>query len=493
MNSSNVAQKWTYRLIGVSLILCLTCSSVSADIVYLNNGGKLEGTITDQGDRFLVEHRGGSMIVNKSQIVRVEEKPLAENIFPALLRDAKGNADACVEAARWALKNNLEKEYVQGLRSALLYDKNHRMARKLLREYRIYHSHLPYNETAGNNLLYDMGTGFSILRTEHYLICYNSTNAFADLTGQRLEKLYQEFMIFFEDRRFEPAPLTKRIEVVLFDSPTDFKKFALEISPGMAISKGFYLSKNDRSYFFDSISDANPQFLQTKKQLRLEYQKIDDFRTQVLNNSGNLQYVFRDDNGLESRLNKPQALQRLKQQEEQLRDQEDKLLDFYRSQNVGVTMHEGTHQLAYLCGIHSRYFNNPKWMVEGLAMYFESMGEARHDRPGQINQQRLKLFYDSASRGPVIPLKELILNDELLDPDSGCSRAAYANSWALFYYLVQQKHKKLFDYIYDLSLRITDKPYTPEQRIADFEKYFGNISSLERPWRLYVYALPKDF
>ena len=491
MNSSDVAQKWTYLLIQVGLALCLAVVSVSADIVYLKNGGKLEGTLTDQGDRFLVEYRGGSMVVSKNQIVRVEEKPLAENIFPALLRDAEGDADACVEAAKWALQNNLEKEYVQGLRTALLYDKNHRTARKLLREYRLYHTHLPYNETVGNNILYDMGAGFTILRTEHYLICYNSTHAFADLTGQRLEKLYQEFMIFFEDRRFEPAPLTKRIEVVLFDSPSDFKKYALEISPGMAISKGFYLGKNDRSYFFDSISDENPQFLQTKKNLKLEQEKIDNFRSQVVNNPGNVHYVFRDNNGMENRLNKLQALQRLKQQEEQLRNREVKLLDFYRTQNVGVTMHEGTHQLAYVCGIHSRYFNNPKWMVEGLAMYFESLGEARHERPGRINQPRLKVFYDSASTGPVIPLKELIVNDKLLDPGSGSPQIAYASSWALFYYLVQQRHEELFDYIYDLSLRITDKPYAPEQRIADFEKYFGKISALERPWRLYMYGLSK--
>ena len=40
--------------------------------------------------------------------------------------------------------------------------------------------------------------------------------------------------------------------------------------------------------------------------------------------------------------------------------------------NVATIVHEATHQLAYNCGVQQRFADNPVWVSEGMAMYFES-------------------------------------------------------------------------------------------------------------------------
>jgi len=462
---------------------------IRGDVIHLKNGGRMEGRVTQQGEMITIEYRGGSIVVHSQSVLRIEKKELAEQIFANRLHKAANDADACVKLAEWAFKKDLNREYVQALRCALLIDPGHIKARRLLRTYKIHYAHLPDNAKARQKLLDDHIEDFQIFCTDHYRICYNTTQAFAHFTGERLEKLYEEFMIFFEDRNFEPAPLTDRLEVVLFDSAQEFHGFSREISPKTTYSTGFYTSKTNRSYFYDSISENNSKYRQVKDKLLQEQKKLSDFRRQVQeNNDPRARYIFKDSNGSESKLDKKQALKRLDRQENELQNEYAKLHNFYRDQNITVTMHEGTHQLAYNCGIHSRYFQNPTWLVEGLAVFFENLGEQQGERPGQLNQNRFQYFGKAYAAGRLVPLKELLTRDNLFHLGGDSALTAYAEAWALFYYLANQKHEKLFDYIFDLSLRMTRQnlPYNYEHRLKDFEKYFGLLTNLERDWLAYM-------
>ncbi len=40
-------------------------------------------------------------------------------------------------------------------------------------------------------------------------------------------------------------------------------------------------------------------------------------------------------------------------------------------ENAAVLIHEATHQIAFNTGVHNRYGQPPRWLVEGLAMMFE--------------------------------------------------------------------------------------------------------------------------
>jgi hypothetical protein len=486
MYQRTVRDKLIYLLLLVGLLICSGVGSVWADVVHLKNGGQLEGRVTQQGDRLKIEFRGGVIEVRGEDVERVEKKALAEDIFGGRLKNASGDAEACVELAQWARENNLEKEYILALRTALLIDHNHPKARRLLREYRLYRADLPDNKEASQKMLDDMGDGFGILRSRHYRICYNSVDVFAEISAERLEKLYDAFMVFFEDRNFEPAPLTDRLEVILFDSAQEYRRYAREVSPQMMHSAGFYSNVEQRSYFYDSISENNISYRDNKEKLQGQQQKIEEMRKEVIrNNDQSVQYVVTDSDGKEKKFNRDQMLGELKRQEDVLAGEFARLRDFYLNQNITVTIHEGTHQLAYTCGIHSRYYHNPKWLVEGLAIYFEAPDRSGWEQPGMLHRDRLKKFLAAGSSDRAITLEELITNDEMLEVSGPRAGDAYAATWALFYWLVNQQHEQLFDYIYDLSLRISqpDKPYAPQQRIEDFEKYFGEIGQLEQDWR----------
>ncbi|MBN1766582.1 MAG: DUF1570 domain-containing protein [Sedimentisphaerales bacterium] len=483
-------KKLIWIFVVSALLLGFESHYIRGDVVHLKNGGRLEGRITDLGDHIKIDTRNSSIEVNKRDIERREQKALPEDIFPSRLKAAGDDSQACLELARWALENNLETEYIQALRTALLYDQKNAQARKLLREYRLYHYHLPQNEKASQKMLDEMGEDFYILRTPHFRIAYNCSHLFADITGERLEKLYEEFMIFFEDRSFEPAPLTDRLEVILFENVQDFRRHAGSISPDMRNSSGFYTSQTGRSYFYDRISENNLDYQRNIEALNQHKKKIDEMRQSVLaSNNPNLRYSITSDGVTKSNLDTIGMLSELDNQDKVLEKEYAKFRDFYLNQNVTVTIHEGTHQLAYHCGIHSIYMQNPKWLVEGLATFFEAPDRGQWHGPGMIHQARLKTFTSDNPDQPYISLRQLIGSDSHITLSESTAQRAYAASWALFYYLVRQDHENLFDYMYDLSLKMSNEPYTAQERIRDFEKYFGDIDKLEYNWRRYMIRL----
>jgi hypothetical protein len=64
--------------------------------------------------------------------------------------------------------------------------------------------------------------------------------------------------------------------------------------------------------------------------------------------------------------------------------------------SLDTVIHEAAHQTAYNVGIHRRFAEQPRWLVEGLAMMFEARGlwDARstHTQKDRINRGRLDDF-----------------------------------------------------------------------------------------------------
>lgn len=470
--------------------LIMLAGAVSADVVHLESGGQLEGTVTDLGDSVRVEYNGGVMTVAKAAIKRIEEKAPAAEVFAARL-DKLSDADACVKLAEWAGAKNLNDAYVQALRKALLLEPGHEEARKRLREFSLYFSRLPINDAASTRMLADMGPGFNIYRSCHYRICYNTDELFAEITAERLETLYKHFLIYFEDRHFEPAPLTDRLEVVLFNSREAFEAAAERFSPEMALSSGFFANETGRSYFFDSLSENDYEFYKLREKIGRMREENERFRGQVLENRDErVAYVVREEDGTERRMGRSEMLAELDRRDQMLNHQAQELVQMYREQNIRVAIHEGTHQLAYQTGIHNKYIRNPLWLVEGLAMYFEAPEWGEWPGPGKVNGSRLEQFVKNIRSAAPVRLERLIHSDELFKLGGHGATDAYAGAWSLFFYLTNRQHERLFDYIYNLSLKSAlAGDYTAEQRRTDFEKYFGRIEEVERAWWTYMVGL----
>ena len=143
-------------------------------------------------------------------------------------------------------------------------------------------------------------------------------------------------------------------------------------------------------------------------------------------------------------------------------------------------VHETTHQVAFNTGLHSRIAQTPKWVIEGLATMFEAPGI--HDSKSaaamtRINRNRYLWFENFLkSRRRPHSLSDFIASD---DPYASATLDAYAEGWALTFFLAETRHGSYGRYLKSLVARNPLLVYSEEERVADFRKAFGNLKSLE--------------
>ncbi len=142
---------------------------------------------------------------------------------------------------------------------------------------------------------------------------------------------------------------------------------------------------------------------------------------------------------------------------------------------VATIVHEATHQIAFNCGLHRRFSDCPLWFSEGIAVYFEApdLNSAKGWKTiGAVNRVRLEQFRSYLKVRPADSLVSLVSKDDRL---RGTKTApdAYAEAWALTYFLNKQRPKEYVDYLSMLSKK---KPLfwdEPETRLSEFKAAFG--------------------
>ncbi len=139
-------------------------------------------------------------------------------------------------------------------------------------------------------------------------------------------------------------------------------------------------------------------------------------------------------------------------------------------------LHEATHQTAFNTGVHSRYAPPPLWVAEGLATLFEARGvyNARYytTRADRINRVRLDDFRRVvAPRHTPDLLASIVAEDRLFSTHPA---AAYAEAWALTFYLVETQPDRYARYVALTAARPPFSEYTAEERTADFASVFGD-------------------
>jgi hypothetical protein len=161
-------------------------------------------------------------------------------------------------------------------------------------------------------------------------------------------------------------------------------------------------------------------------------------------------------------------------------------------QNASTIVHEATHQTAFNTGLHRRFADTPKWVVEGLGTLFESRGvwdSRRYSRfEDRINRERLADFrrYQKSGR-PSQGLMLVVADDRLFNSNA---LAAYAESWALSFYLSEQEPRKYAAYLAKTATLKPFEPYPTARRLADFKAIFGeNTRMLEANYLRFIDGL----
>ncbi len=157
--------------------------------------------------------------------------------------------------------------------------------------------------------------------------------------------------------------------------------------------------------------------------------------------------------------------------------------------NIATIIHEATHQLAYNCGLQKRFADNPMWVSEGLATFFESpdFNNPRGWRSiGRVNQVNLERWRRYLPNRPAESLMTLLADDTRFR-NGATATNAYAECWAMTYFLLKTRRKEYVDYLRLLSEGKPLVERTQRERIQMFEQAFDTtLSDLDQALVAYM-------
>lgn len=294
------------------------------------------------------------------------------------------------------------------------------------------------------SLLEELPEGFEIHTTKNYVIAYNTSHAYARWVGALYERLYSGFRNYWKTKRFRLHDPDVPMVVIAFDSLASYTRFVqheLGQEPGSMVA--YYNLVTNRVAMYD-LTGA-----QASARLR------ESASTKQIN----------------TMLSHPNA-----------------------AAMVATVVHEATHQIMFNCGMQQRLADTPLWLNEGLAVFFETpdLKSKRGWRGmGKVNNLRLHGFRAFLSRRGPDSLRTLIQDDKRFrDPEQMLD--AYAESWALNYFLLKRESKSFVRYLEEVSQLKPLRTTGPEARIELFEKHFGPLEELDEQLIKYCRKLSAD-
>jgi len=275
-------------------------------------------------------------------------------------------------------------------------------------------------------LLGELPAGFQPLTTANYLICYNTSRAYAEWTGSLFERLFRAYYNYWDQRGLKLDRPTLPLTAIVFHDQASFTAYAgSELGDAASSVIGYYSLRTNRILTFDLTG-------------------IERLRAAAA---------------------RPTTVTRINQL----------LARTEAERTVATVIHEATHQLAFNSGLHTRYADIPMWLSEGIAIYFETpdLTSSRGWRGiGQVNQLRLGQFRAYLPRRPADSLVTLLADDQRFRRVATANEA-YAESWALCYYLLQRYPREMLGYLQTMAAK-QPLDYAPrDQRLREFQAAFA--------------------
>ncbi|MFN0195604.1 MAG: DUF1570 domain-containing protein [Planctomycetaceae bacterium] len=294
-----------------------------------------------------------------------------------------------------------------------------------------------------SRLQQEFGREYEVVGTEHYLVCAanGEARAYADL----FEETYRTCHHYFRVRNLKINSPEFPLVGIVFSSQKDFAEYMQ--NEGNAYSNGIL-------GYYSPTTNRTALFQQHRKTASLSSNLIHDGEDRVISPFSR----SRDDIFSVSECDSLAVYHSRGTDEGSLAD---------------TIIHEATHQVAFNIGVHSRWGQNPRWVVEGLATVFEAPGirERSTSLASRLNRERFVWFGDYLkNRRSKKSLNDFIADDELFGT---ATLDAYSQSWALTFYLLETRSSQFSRYLQRLAARSPIKPITEEDRLADFQAEFG--------------------
>jgi hypothetical protein len=291
---------------------------------------------------------------------------------------------------------------------------------------------LSAKETAAK-LKAEFGDGFTIITSKHYVVCSNTGRFYSQWCRVLFERLLTAFHKHWDSPELGLKLPASPLVVIVFADRKQYARYATsDAGPSMAETLGYYSARTNRVALFDLTASPGARPARSLAEVR---QKV-------------VKAPF----------------------------------------NVATVVHEATHQIAFNSGLQTRYADNPLWLSEGLAMYFETP-DLRNPKGwravGRVNPFRMRQLREYLKRRKPGSLASLVTTDERLT-EGKTQLDAYAEAWALTYFLIKTRRKDFEKY---LSLVSRKRPLvfgTAADRKMEFEQAFGDTGKLEQEFLRYL-------
>ena len=298
-----------------------------------------------------------------------------------------------------------------------------------------------------DTLASEFRSGFEIQSSAHYLVVARKgrAKAYASL----FEEIYRQVELFYSVRGFQTVAPETSLVAIVFGSQAEFREYCGRDQMLWSDDlRGYYSLKSNRVALYEEggLKDS----VTSRKDGRSDPGKSEHRLTAA------------DFSGASSKLSA--------------------LMKTVAGQTANTIVHEATHQVGFNTGIHSRFGNTPGWVVEGLATVLEAPGlrmRGKSSAEQKINTERLDWFHEEyESRRQAGDLARMIATEDMFRNQA---LDAYSSAWALTYFLTENpaRARQFVLYLKTLAERDPLKPYTPEERLKDFQSVFGDISRLE--------------
>ncbi len=284
--------------------------------------------------------------------------------------------------------------------------------------------------------------GFEFHETTHFVVGYNTTKAYAQWCGGLYERLYNGFHNYWRRRGAVLEEPQWPLVALVFQDKSSYAAYAREELGTAAKSiVGYYSLRTNRITTYDLTGSEQLRTAGPRPRATVRINQL---------------------------LSRPQA-----------------------EPTVATIIHEATHLLAYNTGLQRRYADNPLWLSEGVAVFFETpdLKSRRGWRSiGTINRTRLAQLQSYLPTRPADSLLTLLRDDNRMrDGDTAVN--AYAESWALCHFLLRRHTTDFVEYLETHAGKTWLVYDTPQERIELFEKHFGSIQALDVEFRRYVEKL----
>lgn len=284
--------------------------------------------------------------------------------------------------------------------------------------------------------------GFQAWKTEHFVVFYKTSREYARWNGLLLERLYDAFETFWKKQGVTLTEPEFPLFCVIFPNSREYHAFA--DAEGEHVGKSviaYYSFQTNRVTCYD-LSGQNDGEIGKNGSRRVNFTTF-----------------------TREMVERPDA-----------------------ARQIATIIHEATHQLVHNRGLAQRYGDIPLWFNEGIALFFESpnlKSERGWSGIGRPNPFWFPYFKRHLPTRPEGQLEQILTNDSLFQ-GSSTVQDAYAESWALTWFLIRTRSKQFAEY----CRKMGEKPIliwdAHEERLSEFEEVFGSVEKLEKDFTRYM-------